>query len=372
MSEVKGFYPNYPEYTSKYPELGFYGLPGFSNTPVDVLDQVRHAEKLGIGNVMISERPDYKEAASICGAIAAVTEKIFIGTSATNPNTRHPVLSASMCSTLNGLSRGRFALGIAKGGGAARWKAWGLKQNTYEREREFINILRRLLQGETVSHDGAFGNFPMIKQADYMREQVPLMYVGFGPKSVEHAGSLYDGMHLHTFMSDEALQQSVQRARAGEKRSGRPEGTVKVWSVLATACEVSREKYLKYIIARLSTYLQFPGYGEALVNVNGWDLADLERFRNHPAVKAVPGWIDSVATYEQLEAIEPAIPEHWKPAAIGSPRECAQRWLDQFEAGADGIIIHASTPDEFAPVLEEYAKIRPHKHFDGRTNRPGG
>jgi hypothetical protein len=45
--------------------------------------------------------------------------------------------------------------------------------------------------------------------------------------------------------------------------------------------------------------------------------------------------------------------------------------LDQFTAGADGIIIHASTPEEFAPVLAEYEKIRPKELFTERNNRPG-
>ena len=101
--------------TSKFPELGFYGLPGHTRTPRDVLRQVQDAEAMGIGNVMISERADYKEIAAICGACAAVTESIFIGTSGTTLNTRHPVITASMCSTLSALSGGRFALGLAKG-----------------------------------------------------------------------------------------------------------------------------------------------------------------------------------------------------------------------------------------------------------------
>ena len=69
--------------TSKFPELGFYGLPGHTRTPRDVLEQVQEAEALGIGNVMISERWDYKEIGAICGACAAVTESIYIGTSGT-------------------------------------------------------------------------------------------------------------------------------------------------------------------------------------------------------------------------------------------------------------------------------------------------
>ena len=83
------------------------------------------------------------------------------------------------------------------------------------------------------------------------------------------------------------------------------------------------------------------------------------------------GFIDSVATMAQLSEIEKVIPQEWRPAAVGNAKQCAHAWLTQFEAGADGIIIHASTPEEFAPVLEEYEKIRPAHLFAGRTNRPG-
>ena len=97
----------------------------------------------------------------------------------------------------------------------------------------------------------------------------------------------------------------------------------------------------------------------------------LHAFRRAPIVANMTGAIDSVASYTELAEIEQLIPEHWRPAAVGDPKTCAQRWLDQFTAGADGIIIHASTPEEFAPVLAEYEKIRPKELFAERTNRPG-
>ena len=96
----------------------------------------------------------------------------------------------------------------------------------------------------------------------------------------------------------------------------------------------------------------------------------MERFRASDAVTSVGGMIDSVATTRQMAAVSEEIPEDWRPAAVGDARTCARRWVDQFEAGADGIIIHASTPEEFAPVLAEYEKIRPNALFEGRTNRP--
>ncbi len=362
------------EYRSKFPELGFYGLPGHSRTPRDVLSQVRDGEALGVGNIMISERADYKEIAAICGACAAVSESIYIGTSATNLNTRHPVVTASMASTLNRLSEGRFALGLAKGVGF-RWKMLNIDYPTYEREREFVGIMRALLRGEAVSgFSGALGNYPHLHLADYVSEDVPLLYVGFGLKSLVNAGRIYDGVHLHTFMGREALTRAVAAVRQGEREAGREAGEVKIWSVLATVCDegcdASEAAYLRRIVARCATYLQVLGYGEALVKVNGWDEAELIRFRQSQAVQAVPGLIDSVATMRQLAAIEKALPESWRPAAIGDAKTCAVRWLEEFELGADGIIIHASTPEEFAPVLREYEKIRPASRFEGRSNRP--
>ena len=355
---------------SAYPELGFYGLPGHTRTPRDLLQQVQDAEAMGIGNVMLSERADYKEIAAICGACAAVTERLFIGTSGTNLNTRHPVITASMGSTLDALSQGRFALGLAKGV-KLRWQAMNLDFPTFAREREFLEIMRRLWRGETVAgHNGELGKYAAMSLAPYVAADIPVMYVGFGPKSLRHAGEIYDGAHLHTFMSESALRKSVDAFRTGEAAAGRPHNG-KVWSVFATACDVSEEIYLKYIVARLATYLQIPGYGEALVAVNDWDMDTLNAFRSHPDVTGVGGMIDSVASTQQLEKIDNLIPQHWRPAAVGSAQACAEAWVKQFEAGADGLIIHASTPEEFAPVLDAYAKIRPSELFEGRTNRPG-
>ena len=359
----------HPSYTSTFPELGFYGLPGHSRTPRDILKQAQDAEALGIGNIMISERADYKEISALCGAVAAVTENIYIGTSGTNLNTRHPVITASMGSTLNSLSEGRFALGLAKGVGL-RWKAMNVDFPTFEREAEFIAMMRKLWRGEReLGHQSVLGQYPALHLADYVSEDIPVLYVGFGPKSLQQAGRVYDGAHLHTFMSDQALSEAVAHFRAGEAETGRSGG--KLWSVFATACDVSEERYLKLIVARLATYLQIPGYGETLVNVNGWDMDTLRAFRNAPIIAGMTGAIDSVASYTELAEIDKLIPQEWRPAAVGDAKTCAQRWLDQINAGADGVIIHASTPEEFAPVLAEYEKIRPSELFAQRTNRPG-
>lgn len=356
--------------TSEFPELGFYTLPGHTRSPGDLLDEVREAEALGLGSAWISERYDVKEAAALSGAACAVTDKIFIGTGATNINTRHPLVTASMATTLHRLSRGRFALGVARGVGI-RYDLMGLEKVTNAQLREFVEMMRKLWAGERVVHDGKLGHYPYLHMNSWLREDIPLMFVGFGPKSLKFAGSLFDGVVLHTFLSDAALARAVSQVRQGAEEAGRDPGSVKVWSVLATACDVDEDTYLKYIVARMATYLQAPHYGELLVAVNGWDPAILERFRADDVVGGMAGGIDSVATLEQLRHIRTLLPEEWLPAATGSAEACAQRYNDQFMAGADGVVIHASRPDEFAPVLDAYRAIRLAERFEGRSNRPG-
>lgn len=359
----------YTTASSEFPELGFYTLPGHTRSPADLIDEVREAEQLGVGSAWISERFDVKEVAALAGAAGAVTEKLFIGSGATNINSRHPLLTAAMATTLHRLTHGRFALGVARGVGI-RYDLMGMEKMTNAHLSEFVGMMRKLWAGERVSHDGKLGHFPYLHMSDWLDADIPLLFVGFGPKSLRFAGSLFDGVILHTFLSDEALATSIALVRQGAEEAGRDPGSVKVWSVLATACNPDEETYLRYIVARMATYLQAPNYGELLVDSNGWDRSILEAFRADSVVSTMPGGIDSVATLEQLKHIRGLLPESWLPAAVGTAAECAERYNDQFRAGADGIVIHASKPPEFAPVLDAYRGIRDNQRFAGRSNRP--
>ncbi len=355
---------------SKYPELGFYILPGHTKTPRDMLDEVRKAEELGIGSAWISERLDVKEVGVLAGAAAAVTNEIYLCTAATNINTRHPMAIAGLASTANRMSNGRFALGVGRGIGV-QMDCWGVPKATNKSLREFTEMMRTLWKGERVmGYDGPLGNFPYLHVNNWIDEDIPMLLGCYGPKSLEFAGSVFDGVFLSTFFSDNTVEKAVGLVRKGAEDAGRDPNSVKVWTVLATVCEPDEETWLRNIVARMTTYLQAPDLGDLLVGINDWDPAVLEHFRKSEIVSNMLGGIDSVATLDQIKEISTLIPEEWYPAAVGDAESCAQRWADQFDAGADGVIIHAATPDQFEPVLNAYDKIRDPKQFADRTNRP--
>jgi 5,10-methylenetetrahydromethanopterin reductase len=350
-------------------ELGCYGLAGHVDDPRVLLDEVRDAERIGLGSVFLSERFNVKEAATLTGAAAAVSEEVGIATGVTNTPTRHPLVTAAWGTTMHRLTRGRFALGVGRGIGPLT-DIMGIPRITMAQMEDAVGLYRRLWKGEAIfGHDGPAGRFPLLSLGAGFDESIPVMAACLGFKTMRWAGRVMDGVILHTFVTDEALARCVAEVRRGAEEAGRDPAEVRVWSVLATLHEPDDERLLRGVTGRMATYLQ--AYGDALVAMNGWDPTPLERFRADDVVRSVPGAIDAVATLEQLEHIATLIPHGWLPAAVGAADSCAARVVDQLAAGADGVILHGSAPAELEPVVDAYRSIRPAGRFDDRTANPG-
>lgn len=350
-------------------ELGFYGLAGAAEDPGVLLDEVRQAEAIGLGSCFISERFNVKEAASLTGAAAAVSTELGVATGVTNHPTRHPVVTASWATTLHKLTKGRFALGIGRGI-TPLTDALGVPRSTLASMEDAIGLYRRLWRGETIlGHSGPAGTYPFLRLDPGFDEDIPVLVSALGPKTMRWAGGVADGVVLHTFFSDEALARCVGTIRQGAEAAGKDPDRVRVWAVLATLCDRSEEDLLRGLVGRMATYMQV--YGDALVAINGWDPAPLEKFRQDPVVGSMLGAIDAVATTEQLEHIATLVPEEWLPAAVGDAHICARRVIDQFDAGADGVILHGASPDQLTRVVDAYRPLRLAKRFAGREANPG-
>lgn len=340
--------------SQQFPELSCYILPGHTTSPADCIGEAQQAEALGLGKVWLSERFDVKDAGVICAAALTATERIHVATAATNIHTRHPMVLATMGASLHYLSGGRFELGLARGV-AIRNQLMGLEAVSNTQLVEGLEILRKLWNGEKImGYEGAMGNLPYLSMGDWLAADIPVHFVGFGPQSLRFAGAHFDGVHLHTFITDAGLRRAKALVQEGAAAAGRDPDAVKVYSVFATAHEPTREDVLRKFIARMATYMQAPGYVELLIALNDWDPEVLEAFRANQTVSSMPGSIDSVANLEQLEEISELIPPEWLPAASGSAEACAAAWKNQLANGADGVVIHGSTPAEFAPILEAY------------------
>ena len=197
----------------RFPELGFYTLPGRVTDPRPMLDEVVDAERIGLGSVWISERQDVKEAAALSGAAGARTSELGVAVGVTNPNTRHPIMTAAIGSTLSALTGGRFALGLGRGF-AMRSDMWSVPRVTRAMLADTAGLLRRLWAGEKIfAHDGAAGRFAYLSLDCVVEAPPPLLLAALGPKSQGLGGRAFDAVLLHSHWTDQAVADCVARVR---------------------------------------------------------------------------------------------------------------------------------------------------------------
>lgn len=352
-------------------ELGFYTLAGAPKSPRDLIDEVRMGEAMGIGSAFISERYNIKEASTLSGAAGAVSEEIGIATGATNHNTRHPMITASYATTMHRLTGGRFTLGLGRGIGPL-FDAYGIPKITTAQMEDFAGLMRRLFHGEMViGHDGPAGKYGFLMLDPDFDEDIPLGLTAFGPQSLALGGRAFDCVILHTFFTDETLARCVKTVKDAAEQAGRDPASVRVWSCFATIGDhLPEDLRLKKTVGRLATYLQ--GYGDLMVSTNRWDPDVLARFRADPVVSGFRGALDHKATTAELEHVATLIPDEWlAPAATGTPDQCVDAIMGQFDLGADGVILHGANPTELAPIIDAYRARRPVGRFDHLAANPG-
>lgn len=353
-------------------ELAFYTLAGAPKTPRELVTEVAQAEELGIGSAFISERFNIKEAATLSGAVGAISNEIGIATAATNHNTRHPMVTAAFAMTMHRLTEGRFSLGLGRGI-APMFDAFGLPRIKTAQIEDFVGLMRRIWRGEIiVGHDGPAGKYPLLTMGPDYDEHIPMTFTAFGPNSLALGGRTFDAVVLHTFFTDETTARCVRAVKRAAEEAGRDPAAVRVWSCFATIGDhLSEAQRLKKTVGRLATYLQ--GYGDLMVKTNDWDPSVLARFRADEFVSTFRGAIDGAATTEQLEHVATLLPEAWlAPAATGSPERCVEKITGQFDLGCDGVILHGASPAELEPILGAYRKARPAGRFDALAANPAG
>jgi 5,10-methylenetetrahydromethanopterin reductase len=312
--------------------LGWLGEPAareFSRIAQD-------AEAAGFTSVWLAETRFTREAIVAATTVSLATSRIQVGTGAVNVFTRGATLTAITFTALDELTGGRAVLGLGPGSPLV------LAAQGYEfdrpvlRLREFVAGVRAVWRGE--SYSGRFVQVQGVRM-DFAgpRPVVPVYLAVTGPRALELAGEVADGVILNAFTSTGYTGRAIERLRAGAARAGRGLDGFPILGFVAVAMDEGDGRGRDALRPLVANYLTgFPN----IARESGVPEADLQRYRQ-------------IRQREGLESAAREIPDHVVDAltANGSVEDCRRRIGEYRRAGITEPILF-SAADQLALVVE--------------------
>ncbi len=188
-----------------------------------------------------------------------------------NPIMRHPAVIAGSISTVDSLSPGRVMLGMGVGDTAVR--LMGRRPATIARLEKSIRLMRSLLDGDSV--EVAAARPARLRHA----RPVPIYVAAGGPKTLEMAGRVADGVVIRVGTDRRLLEHAVGCVRRGEAEAGRESGTVRIRAVFHTVFSSDGDRARAIARSIAAGYYEYSPmlFDQAEIEWRGPDVEELRR-----------------------------------------------------------------------------------------------
>ncbi|MEP7059516.1 MAG: LLM class flavin-dependent oxidoreductase [Actinomycetota bacterium] len=192
-------------------------------------EMVREIDELGFGRLWLTDSSLHARNAYAYLTLAAMTSpRLGLGTAVTNPLTRHPAITAASAATVDEISGGRFVLGI--GAGDRPLLALGMKPARLDSLRASISAIRALWRGEHVSATDRVFSLDEAHLRFAARSDIDIFISASGPRTLELAGEVADGVILLVGLFPEAIAWALEHVDRGADKAGRPRPHVAVFA----------------------------------------------------------------------------------------------------------------------------------------------
>ncbi len=207
--------------------LGILCLPRSLSS---LAEQAELAEECGFDFVGVGDSQSvFRELYVSLAVCAQRTRRVRFGPTVTNPVTRHPAVAASAIASVEELAPGRVIFGLGSGDSAV----YNLQEPPVRLGglREAVGTFRDLFQGRPTEYRGH------TIHTRWIPRPIPIYLAAEGPKTLELAGEVADGVLIGTGLTEPILRDSLERVAIGARRAGRDPAAIDTW-VLAR-CNVA-------------------------------------------------------------------------------------------------------------------------------------
>ena len=291
--------------------------------PGEFCHTVEEIESLGFGHLWLTDSSLHARNCYSYLTLAAVSSsRLRLGTAVTNPVTRHPAITAAAAATVDEISGGRLILGI--GAGDRPLLALGFQPSPLATLEAAITGIRRLWRGEELdlqapgfTMNGAHLRFPA-------RTGIEVFVSASGPKTLELAGRIADGVILLVGLFPEALGWAISRVEQGARAADRPRPHIAVFAYGA----IDEDEQAALEAAR-SIAAWFPQTAPGICYLAGLPRDLVDRVR--------AGY--SGGEFQEASAAARVLPDEFvrKVALAGNRQHAAERIGAALSAGADSV-----------------------------------
>ena len=229
---------------------------GDNSTKENILYIANESEKAGLDSVWVLDRllwplkPQTPYVASADGSlptpyqnvldplstltyVAAVTNRILLGTSIIDMFFQNPVRLAKKFATLDVLSNGRSIAGLGIGWSKDEYEVSGIPfKNKGNRADEYIQVLKKIWTEEIVEFKGQFYNIPpsRIDPKPIQKPHPPVLFGGFSPKTFSRIVKYANGwIGIAGFGPLEQLNNMINGLREEARKSDKDPTKIEVF-----------------------------------------------------------------------------------------------------------------------------------------------
>jgi probable F420-dependent oxidoreductase len=231
----------------------------------DIESRILAAEELGFdvcGLPSIAGR----DALTTLALVAPKTSRITLATGIVPIWTRTPVALAQEAGVLYEATGGRFMLGVGVGHEVLveGWHGTAFRKPV-EAMRDYVTILRSAFRDGSVDHQGEVFRAGFGFLGFRPDPAIPIMIGALGPRMLQLAGELADGVVLWMSSPRHVEQVVMPNLRIGAERAGRDVSELEVFACMFAAPGPNRASSRDAVRRQLLPYLQLPFYRNMLV-----------------------------------------------------------------------------------------------------------
>jgi 5,10-methylenetetrahydromethanopterin reductase len=304
------------------------------------LELARYMEERGFSEIWQGDNRLARDCIVLMSAFLTHTRRLKVGSGVLPIWTRNPAVIAATFSSMWELGgkvegEGRVLLGLGAWWEPIASRVGVQMSKPLKAMRENVESIRQLLTMETITYQGEFVNLENVSldvvYGDTSPRDIPIYIGATGPRMLELAGEICDGVCLNYGVSVDYVKRAIELVEKGAKKAGKTLADVDLPELMVISMSDEDPGAALHAGKKLAAY--YFATEPHIMKASGVDeeIAD--------QAKALMGWPATEEDYERASAV---IPDEIVRdiMAVGTAEDCRRKVREYLEAGVTCPILY--------------------------------